>query len=86
MISLIVNILGWVGSVCLIAAYWMNSTNRLSSQSFTYQILNLTGSIFLIINSTYYHAYPSSFVNVVWAVVAITSLRQNKTIKQTKIS
>ena len=86
MTSLIINILGWLGSVSLILAYWMNSSNRLSAQSITYQVLNLFGSICLIINSTYYHAYPSSFVNVVWAIVAITSLRRQKLETQTKIS
>ena len=78
MTALIINILGWLGSISLIAAYWMNSTNRLSAQTFLYQNLNLFGSICLIINSTYYHAYPSSFVNIVWAIVAITSLRRKQ--------
>jgi len=82
MLKISIDILGWVGSVCLILGYWLSSKGHLSAQSFTYQILNLVGSVCLIINSTYYHAYPSSFVNIVWAFVAISSLRHKKPLSE----
>ena len=39
-----------------------------------YQSLNLVGSAGLIINSTWYGAYPSTFVNVIWIGIAIVAL------------
>ena len=31
------------------------------------------GSIFLVINTLYYHAYPSAFVNVIWIGIALAA-------------
>ena len=61
----VIDFMGWVGSISLILAYLLNSINWLKSQSFVYQLMNLLGGGFLIINTLYYGAYPSSFLNVV---------------------
>lgn len=66
----IIDFMGWAGSLALIIAYLLNSVNVLKSQSFAYQFMNLLGGGFLIINTLYYGAYPSSFLNVVWAFIA----------------
>lgn len=72
--ELLINILGWVGSLEVIAAYGLNSYQKIRSDSFTFQALNLSGAIFLIINSVYKEAYPFTFINTVWAVIAIAAL------------
>jgi hypothetical protein len=59
----LIDIIGWIGSVEVIAAYGLNSYQKLKSDSTIFQLLNLTGAIFLIINTIYYHAYPSAFIN-----------------------
>lgn len=66
----IIDIIGWIGSIEVIAAYALNSYQRMKSDSIYFQLLNLTGAIFLIINTVYYSAYPSAFINVVWVVIA----------------
>jgi len=67
---IIIDFMGWAGSIVLVAAYLLNSINKLDSQSFTYQFLNFLGGSFLIINTLFYGAYPSSFLNFVWAIIA----------------
>ncbi len=67
--KIIVDSLGWIGSISLITGYWLNSRGKMSAQSFTYQLLNLIGGILLIVNTVYYGAYPSSAVNVVWVFI-----------------
>ena len=42
--------------------------------SMTFQLLNLVGAIFLIVNTAYYGAYPSAFVNVVWIGIALVTI------------
>ncbi len=69
-----VDIIGWIGSVEVIVAYGMISAKRVDSSSRFYQWLNMTGAIFLIINTIYYGAYPSTFINVVWVFIAIFAL------------
>ncbi len=57
---------GWVGVIALLAAYGLISAKRLDGASVLYQGLNVLGSMLLIINSSYYGAYPSVAVNIVW--------------------
>jgi len=66
--------MGWGGSLCVLTAYWMLSTHRLVSGSALYQVLNVIGSICLVINTFFFHAYPSTFVNIVWLIIAIFAL------------
>jgi hypothetical protein len=66
--------LGWIGSVAVIAAYALNSLQKLKSDSFIFQALNLTGAILLIINSVFKEAYPFTFINSVWAVIAVVAI------------
>ena len=72
--KLLIDVLGWVGSIEVILAYGLISYGRVDNKSVLYQILNLTGAIFLIINTIYYGAYPSTFINVVWVVIAVVAL------------
>ncbi|MEQ8714038.1 MAG: hypothetical protein RIC80_13535 [Cyclobacteriaceae bacterium] len=72
--QLIIDIIGWVGSIEVILAYGLNSYQKIKSDSLLYQTLNLTGGIFLIINTIYYGAYPSTAINVVWVVIATIAI------------
>ncbi len=72
--ELLIDILGWVGSVEVVAAFGLNSYQKIKSDSLTFQLLNLTGSAFLIINSLYKEAYPFTFINSVWAVISIVAI------------
>ena len=69
MTNLIIDILGWIGSLILIIAYIQNSRNKINAQSPIYQLLNVLGSILLIVNTVYYGAYPSSMVNIIWVFI-----------------
>lgn len=69
-----VDIIGWTGSVAVVLAYALVSGNRLKATSSSYQVLNLLGSVFLIVNTVFHAAYPSAFVNVVWSGIACASI------------
>ncbi len=60
--KLLIDILGWIGSIEVILAYGLNSYQKINSDSLTFQILNLTGAAFLIANTVYYGAFPSEEV------------------------
>ena len=76
--GLLINILGWIGSVLVIGAYGLSSYQKISSASHAFQLMNLAGGVLLIINSVYKEAYPFTFINSVWVVIAISSLIRNK--------
>ena len=77
-VGLIVDIIGWAGAIFLLYAYARVSSGSLSGQSTLFQLLNVAGSICFIINSGYHEAYPSVFVNIVWAGIALRVLGKNR--------
>ncbi|MDZ4714748.1 MAG: hypothetical protein SH819_04695 [Cytophagales bacterium] len=72
--EILIDVLGWSGSVMVILAYGLNSYQRLTSGSLGFVLLNLFGGIFLIIYSYYYSAFANTFINVVWVLIAIPAL------------
>ena len=74
--TLLIDILGWIGAIGLLAAYVLISAKKVEGDSTSYQLLNLVGSFFLILNTLYYGAYPSSFLNLFWIAVALYALRK----------
>ena len=48
-----VNVLGWVGVVALLSAYWLVSTQKAMGNSRTYQGMNLLGAMLVLLNSLY---------------------------------
>lgn len=72
--KILIDIVGWTGSVCVLAAYGLLSLHKLTAHSKLYQALNIIGSLCLILNTIFYSAYPSTFVNIVWLIIAIFAL------------
>ena len=69
-----VNVLGWVGVVALLSAYWLVSTQKTNGDSRMYQGLNLLGAVLVLVNSSYYGAYPSVGVNAAWIAIGVYTL------------
>ena len=74
MYEIFVETIGWIASILIVGAFAMNSFGKTDSTSKIYQLANLTGGIFFIINTVYHKAYPSAVVNVVWVIIAISAL------------
>lgn len=74
--KLIIDIIGWIGSIAVVAAYGLNSYQKIKSDSLVFLLLNLVGGICLIIYSVYYTAYANTFINVVWVIIAVPALIQ----------
>jgi hypothetical protein len=70
--------IGWAGAAFLLVAYAMISSKKLEADSTGYQLLNIIGSLFLVANTIFYRAYPSSFVNVIWAGIAVFSIASRR--------
>ena len=70
----LVDIVGWIGAIALLVAYALVSARRVEGDSTSYQSLNLVGSVLLIVNTVYYRAYPSAFLNLVWGAIAVYAI------------
>ena len=73
-VDLLVEIIGWVGSIEILLAYGLNSYQKIRSDSLTFSLLNLTGGLFLTVYSIYKEAFANTFVNLVWVIIAVIAL------------
>lgn len=69
-----IEIIGWIGAVLIVGAYFFNINGKLKSSSIVYIISNLLGGIFFTLNTFVHKAYPSMIVNIIWVIIAITAI------------
>jgi hypothetical protein len=74
MTELTADVFGWIGMIALLIAYGLISAGRMKAKDGVYQGLNVVGSMGLIVNSTWYGAYPSTALNIVWIAIAVITL------------
>ncbi|MDP4247646.1 MAG: hypothetical protein Q8932_17545 [Bacteroidota bacterium] len=75
---MVIDIIGWIGSVMVVLAYASNIYKFLASDSIGYVLLNIGGSACLIVNTLYHHAVPSAVVNMIWVLIALAALVTRK--------
>jgi hypothetical protein len=71
---IIVNVVGWMGMALLIGAYALVTAGRLHGPGLPFQLMNLFGGAFLMVNSAYYGAWPSAALNLVWVGIGLVGL------------
>ncbi len=69
-----IEIIGWIGAVLIVGAYFLNINGKLKSSSAIYIISNLIGGLFFTINTLVHQAYPSMIVNIIWVFIAVAAL------------
>jgi hypothetical protein len=65
-------VVGWVGAVLVLAAYWL-VTKR--GTSLLYHLMNLVGAAGLLVNALHHGAFPSTSVNAIWLLIALWGIR-----------
>ncbi len=73
-LELLIEIIGWIGSIEILLAYGLNSYQKIKSDSLAFSLLNLTGGLFLIMYTVYKEAFANTFVNLVWVLIAMIAL------------
>lgn len=74
--NILVEIMGWLGSVLIVGSYALNITGRLEANHKLYVLANILGGLFFVVNTYFHQAYPSMFVNIVWVIIAIVMLNK----------
>jgi hypothetical protein len=67
-------VIGWLGAACVLWAYYLISSGKITGESLFFQWINFIGAIMLIVHTLYVEAYPSAFVNIVWLLISIMGL------------
>lgn len=74
---LIIEIIGWIGSALVVAAYALTvkgGGRRLSLCNY----FNLFGAAFVAINCFYNTSFPSLFLNIIWMGIALIGITNHK--------
>ena len=78
-----VEIIGWIGAVLIIGAYYLNINGKIKSTSAWYIVSNLLGGIFFTINTLVHQAYPSMIVNIIWVFIAVAAMfKRDKSVNE----
>jgi hypothetical protein len=77
--GIFVEVIGWIASVLIVGAYYLNIKGRINAGSPAYIWANMVGGLFFVINTIWHGAYPSAAVNVVWVVIALAALFKKRT-------
>ena len=74
--KILIDIVGWIGAVLVLGAYWLTSTGRVPVRSGVYQWMNVFGSLGMGCNCILQRAWPSFAVNAIWLGIASVTLWQ----------
>ncbi len=65
---------GWYGVLAILLAYGLLSFNVISSNSLSYHLLNLSGGLGIIADSSMVKNYPPVVLNSIWVVIALFAI------------
>ena len=84
-LTLMLQISGWLGTGFYLAAYFLLMQEKLKSTDYSYSIMNLMGSLFLIISLLPSGLYGPLFLNTCWGLIGLHSLSKIYLLKSTRL-
>ena len=72
--KLLIDILGWTGSILYLLAYTLVSARRIEGDSLVYQGINILAGILLVIYTLSLGAYATTGLNAVWVAIGFFTL------------
>ena len=73
-IKLLINILGWTGSLLYLLAYALVSMKKTEGDSVLYQGMNIVAGALLVMYTLSLGAYATTGLNAVWVVIGLFTL------------
>lgn len=62
---------GGYGAIAIVGAYYMVSFGILDVQSISYQLLNITGALWIVVISYIKWAYQPMTLNLIWFIIGL---------------
>ena len=73
-LKLLINILGWTGSILYLLAYALISAKKTEGDSLLYQGINILAGSLLVIYTLSLEAYATTGLNAVWVAIGLFTL------------
>lgn len=74
----LIEIIGWIGTILIVGAYFLNINGKIKSTAVPYILANLVGGILFSIYTYAHRTYPNMVVNVIWVFIAIAAILKKK--------
>jgi hypothetical protein len=72
--KLLIDILGWTGSILYLLAYALISAKKTEGDSFLYQGMNIFAGVLLVIYTLALEAYATTGLNAIWVTIGLFTL------------
>ena len=72
--KLLIDVLGWTGSVLYLLAYALVSMKKAEGDSLLYQGLNIIAGVLLVVYTLSLGAYATTGLNAVWVAIGLSTL------------
>jgi hypothetical protein len=72
--KLLIDILGWAGSILYLLAYALVSAKKTEGDSVLYQGTNIFAGLLLVVYTLSLGAYATTGLNAVWVIVGLLTL------------
>jgi hypothetical protein len=70
----LIHVIGGIGTIMVLAAYFLLSAGRIAAASTAFQGLNLTGAALLALYALVLSAWAVVALNTVWALIALVAI------------
>lgn len=74
----LIEIIGWIGTILIVGAYFLNINGKIKSTAVPYILANLVGGILFSIYTYAHRTWPNMVVNVVWVLIALAAIVKKK--------
>lgn len=70
----LIQVIGWIGTFLVVFAFHLVSTKRVSGNDMKYQLLNLSGALFVGTYVFHQEAWSAVALQVIWGCISIVTL------------
>lgn len=71
MLDVVFNVVGNLGVFCILLAYFLIQTDRLSSEDMWYPVINLAGAVLILISLYWQPNIPSIIMELCWIGISV---------------
>jgi hypothetical protein len=65
------DMMGFSGALCIIIAYLLLQTDKLSAEGLPYSLLNLIGALLILYSLCYAYNSSAVFIEIVWIAISL---------------
>lgn len=82
MLEIIITCIGWLGVILCTLGYLLLSTDKITAESLSFQLLNIVGGLCLVATAVNTRDLPNAAANLLWMFIGVYALRRQLKMKK----